>query len=79
MGEETLSERLSGFQERFPDVLIRRVVVPDRPAHQLLEQGASAQLLVVGSHGRGGFAGMLLGSVGTAVVHAAKMPVIVVR
>ena len=79
MGEETLSERLSGWQERFPDVLVRRVVVADRPAHQLLEQAASAQLLVVGSHGRGGFAGMLLGSVSTAVVHAAKMPVLVVR
>ena len=79
MGEETLSERLSGWQERFPDVLVRRVVAADRPAHQLLEQAESAQLLVVGSHGRGGFAGMLLGSVSTAVVHAAKMPVIVVR
>lgn len=79
LGEETLSEQLAGWQERFPDVLIRRVVVPDRPAHQLLEQAESAQLLVVGSHGRGGFAGMLLGSVSTSVVHGAKMPVIVAR
>ena len=79
MGEETLSERLSGWQERYPDVLVRRVVVADRPAHQLLEQAESAQLLVVGSHGRGGFAGMLLGSVSTAVVHGARMPVIVTR
>jgi len=77
--EETLSERLSGWQERYPDVLVRRVVVADRPAHQLLEHATSAQLLVVGSHGRGGFAGMLLGSVSTAVVHAARMPVIVAR
>ena len=79
MGEETLSERLSGWQERYPDVLVRRLVVPDRPAHQLLEQAESAQLLVVGSHGRGGFAGALLGSVSTAVVHGARMPVIVAR
>ncbi len=79
MGEETLSERLAGWQERYPDVLVRRVVVADRPSHQLLEQAQSAQLLVVGSHGRGGFTGMLLGSVSTAVVHAAKMPVIVTR
>lgn len=79
MAEETLSERLSGWQERYPDVLVRRVVAADRPAHQLLEQGAEAQLLVVGSHGRGGFAGMLLGSVSTAIVHGARMPVIVAR
>ena len=77
--EETLSERLAGWQERYTDVLVRRVVAADRPAHQLLEQAKSAQLLVVGSHGRGGFAGMVLGSVSTAVVNAARMPVIVAR
>lgn len=79
MGEETLAERLAGWQERYPDVLVRRTVVADRPAHQLIEQAQSAQLLVVGSHGRGGFAGMLLGSVSTSVVNAARMPVIVAR
>jgi nucleotide-binding universal stress UspA family protein len=78
-GEETLSERLAGWQERYPDVPVRRVVVADKPAHQLIEQAESAQLLVVGSHGRGGFTGMLLGSVSTSVVHGARMPVIVAR
>jgi nucleotide-binding universal stress UspA family protein len=79
MGEETLSERLAGWQERYPDVLVRRVVVADKPAHQLLEQAESAQLLVVGSRGRGGLAGMLLGSVSTSVLHGARMPVIIAR
>ncbi|MCV7383553.1 universal stress protein [Mycolicibacter longobardus] len=78
-GELALAERLAGWRERYPDVTVRRVVVDDRPADQLIDQSKEAQLVVVGSHGRGGFVGMLLGSVSQEVVESAHAPVVVVR
>jgi nucleotide-binding universal stress UspA family protein len=77
--DEALAERLAGWGERYPDMSVRRVVVRDEPAHQLVDQSQWAQLVVVGSHGRGGFAGMLLGSISAAVVMLARVPVIVAR
>jgi nucleotide-binding universal stress UspA family protein len=78
-GQEVLAERLAGWQEQYPDVMVRRVVVDSRAAEHLLEESKHAQLVVVGSHGRGGFAGMLLGSVSSTVVQYARIPVIVAR
>lgn len=76
---QALAERLAGWQERYPDVDVHRRIVSGDPARHLIEQAEWSQLVVVGSRGRGGFPGMLLGSVSTAVVQAGRAPVIVAR
>lgn len=73
-----VAELLAGWRERYPDVAIERFVGPGSPAVALLEQSERAQLLVVGSRGRGGFAGLLLGSTSQALIHHAGCPVLVV-
>ncbi|MBH0118534.1 MULTISPECIES: universal stress protein [unclassified Rhodococcus (in: high G+C Gram-positive bacteria)] len=79
-GEEVvLAERLAGFRERYPDVVVERVVARDRPVRVLSEYAETAQLLVVGTRGRGGFKGLLLGSTSNALIQTADCPVIVVR
>jgi len=79
IGREALSERLAGWSEHYPDVIVDQRLVHGDPAEQLITASEGAQLTVVGSHGRGGFTGMLMGSVSSAVVHGARMPVIVAR
>lgn len=77
--EEVLGERLAGWAEKYPDVVVRRRIERDRPAVALLDAAKGARLLVVGSRGRGGFAGLMLGSVSQAVLHHAPCPVVVAR
>lgn len=74
-----LAENLAGYSERHPDVKVRRELVLDRPVRSLLDASEHVQLVVVGSHGRGGFTGMLLGSTSAALVHSVECPITVVR
>ncbi|QIS12537.1 universal stress protein [Nocardia arthritidis] len=74
---EVLAEHLAGWQEKYPDVHVTRKVYPAGPAHQLISWSKAAQLVVVGSRGRGGFRGLLLGSTSNSLVQHAHCPVMV--
>ncbi|MGW5922270.1 universal stress protein [Nocardia fluminea] len=77
--ETVLAESIAGFAEKYPDVQVERVVIEERAAKAVLDAAAHAQLIVVGSRGRGGFAGMTLGSVAQTVLHGAECPLIIAR
>jgi len=80
-----LSEQLAGWQEKYPDVVVRQLVYRGHPAEALVRYGRHdagerpPQVIMVGSRGRGGFSGLLLGSTSHAVITHALCPVIVVR
>lgn len=77
--EDMLEQLVHELDETVEGIDVRRSVVEDRnPAEALLELSADADLLVVGSRGRGGFTSLLLGSVSHAAVLHAPCPVVVI-
>lgn len=74
-----LAETLEPYEQRYPSVNVKQVVTRDRPVRALVDHSKDAQLLITGSHGRGGFKGMLLGSTSRALLQAAPCPMMVVR
>ncbi|NLZ57426.1 MAG: universal stress protein [Corynebacterium sp.] len=76
---EMLIERIKPLIDKYPNVPVKKIITRDRPVRALAEAAEGAQLLVVGSHGRGGFKGMLLGSTSRALLQSAPCPMMVVR
>jgi nucleotide-binding universal stress UspA family protein len=76
-----VSESLAGWREKYPDVEVAEAIADGHPVDALLAQAGSAHagLVVVGSRGRGGFAGLLLGSISRGVLLHSECPVAVVR
>ena len=70
---------LQGWPEKFPDVEVHTRVEQKHPVTAVVEESTRAQLIVLGAHGRGHFAGMDVGSVPSAAVREALCPVMVVR
>ncbi len=78
--DRVLAEALAGWAQKYPDVLVRRMAMHSlSPVACLRDASAGAYLLVVGSRGRGGFTGLLLGSVSRAMVGYARCPVAVIH
>ncbi|MGW3353031.1 universal stress protein [Nonomuraea rubra] len=74
-----IAESLTRWREKNPDVDITHETLSGHPVGVLARAGATADLVVVGSRGRGGFASAVLGSVGHGVLHHVTCPVAVVR
>jgi nucleotide-binding universal stress UspA family protein len=74
-----LAERLAGWERKHPEVAVRRTVVRNGAVRSLVAASREAQLVVVGSRGRGNATGLLLGSVSHGVLHASHCPVAIVR
>ncbi|MEV1109305.1 universal stress protein [Micromonospora sp. NPDC049751] len=74
-----VEEAVEPWRRTFPELEVAVDLVGGSPAATLIEASRSAQLVVVGSRGRGGLAGMLLGSVSQQVIQHAGCPVAVVR
>lgn len=75
---EVIERAMAPWRERFPDLPIEERLLTGHPVGVLAEQSAEAYVLVVGSHGRGGFRGMLLGSVSQSLLQHARCPLMVV-
>jgi nucleotide-binding universal stress UspA family protein len=72
-------QALEPWAAKYPDLEIKPAFTREPPAAHLISQSASADLLVVGSHGHDPFTGLLLGSVSHAAAQAARCPVAIVR
>jgi nucleotide-binding universal stress UspA family protein len=79
--EKELDEAVAVQAERgrADGVIVRKHLVESAPAKALIDESEGADLVVVGSRGRGGFASLLLGSVSRAVVQHAHCPIAVIR
>lgn len=73
-----LDAGVAWVRSHFPGLTVETRLVDGSPVDVLVEASRSAELVVLGTRGRGGFTGMLLGSTSDGVLHHAKGPVLVV-
>jgi len=73
-----LERTLRSFANELAGLEVEQVVEQGQPSQVLVEQAEGAEMLVVGTRGRGGFAGLLLGSVSQQCTHHAQCPIVIV-
>ena len=76
---EALLDDLAPWKDKYADVPIEAVVLDGHPAEVLTGLSSTAQLIVVGTRGHGGFSGLLLGSVSLQLLHHSDCPVLITR
>lgn len=76
---DLIAHLVADAASQYPDVKVGIDLPAGYPAETLISASTEASLLVIGSHGGGGFADMGLGSVAHTVVHHARCPVMVLR
>lgn len=74
-----MDELVAPLSRQYPNAHVNKVFRDIGPAKGLTELSGDAQLVVVGTHGRGKLAGSILGSVSQNVLHHAECPVLLVR
>lgn len=74
-----LSEFVAPYRQRFPEVTVEEVSARGSVSRELLRALDDAQLAIVGTRGRGRFAGALLGSTSQNLLHRAERPVMICR
>ncbi|MFC4054054.1 universal stress protein [Actinomadura syzygii] len=79
LGQEIVDEGVEHVRRAAPELSVRGVLARGPAAAELIDVGRSADLIVLGPRGLGGFAGLVLGSVSAQVAAHAACPVVIVR
>ncbi len=77
--QEQLDAGEKWLRSHFPNLPIEVQLVEGSAVEKLVQASESCELVVMGTRGRGGFAGMMLGSTTDGVRHHTKGPIMVVR
>lgn len=74
-----LEEVATAVKKAHPQLELISSLVQGPTAQSIIEKAKEADMVVVGSRGKGGFTGLLLGSVGQQLVHHCPAPVVIIH